>query len=146
MAINTSSMINSSDNFTVQAVNQSGTIWSAYFFKSGGGVNVTVTDGTSVLNSGESTSGELNITADLIDGSSSFNYHFISRTAGQTYSINIENGNLSTGTILIAGNTTNGNSFEIERIDVVEVKIHINKNGKLEADFEIPILLPKGKT
>lgn len=146
MAINTSMTANQSNRFTIEAFNQSGTFWSASFFNSGGNVNVTVTDGVNVLDSQNSSSGELNITANLMDGSSVFDFYFNNRTAAKTYSIRIINGDLAPGTCLIKGDTVNGKNFVIERIEVIEAKIKMNKNGKLKTNVIIPIILPKGQT
>ncbi|ETA68271.1 hypothetical protein MettiDRAFT_1729 [Methanolobus tindarius DSM 2278] len=144
MAINSSAFSNSTQ-FSVEAFNQSGTIWSAEFEKSGTGVNISVTDGLTVLDTYSSSSGELNISSDLVDGSSYFNYYFNNKTAGKTYSLRIINGNVTTGTFLIAGDTVSGNKFEIERIDVIKARIEMNKNGNLKMDALIPITLPKGQ-
>ncbi len=145
MAINSTTLTNNSNNFSVEAFDQAGTIWSAEFFRSGTNVNVTVTDGVTVLNSQDSSSGELNITSNLIDGSSFFDFHFDDETGGKTYSIRFINGNKASGTFLIAGDKVNGNAFETERIDLIEAKIMMNKNGKLRMDVMIPIILPKGQ-
>ncbi|SFM67419.1 hypothetical protein [Methanolobus profundi] len=144
MAINTSLTANQSDRFVIEAVDTSGTIWSASFFRSGSNVNVTVTDGVTVLNTQNSSSGELNITSDLMDGSTPFQYYFNNRTTGKTYSLLIKNGDLATGTTLISGDKINGKGFKIERIDVIEASIRMNKDGKLKANVVIPVLLPKG--
>jgi hypothetical protein len=144
IAINSSAFSNSTV-FSVEAFNQSGTIWSAEFEKSGTGVNISVTDGLTVLDTYSSSSGELNISSNLVDGSSYFNYYYNNKTAGKTYNLRIINGNATSGTFLIAGDTVNGNKFEIERIDVIEAKIEMNRNGNLKIDALIPITLPKGQ-
>ncbi|MDK2948175.1 hypothetical protein SAMN04488589_2614 [Methanolobus vulcani] len=144
VAINSTAFTNGTV-FSVEAFDLSGTIWSAKFVRSGINVNVSVTDGVTVLDTYSSSSGEMNISSNLIDGSSFFNYYFNDETAGKTYSIRFINGSATSGTFLIAGDTINGNQFEIERIDVVETRIEMVKNGNLKMNALIPITLPKGQ-
>ncbi|WMW26213.1 hypothetical protein RE474_05740 [Methanolobus sediminis] len=147
-SLNASALGNESNKFVIEVNNQSGnTIWSASIFNSSNGnINLTVYDGSYILNSENSSFSEINITNNKIDEDETnlFDFHFNNQTANQTYSIKFINGSKVMGTFLIEGDLVNGNSFYIERVEVVNSNIKLNKNGHLEINATIPITLPRG--
>ncbi len=143
-SLNSSTLGNESNKFVIEVNNQSGiTIWSASFFNSSGIVNVTVSDHSSITRNYQSSTGEINITGDMIDNNVS-TFYFLNSTAGQKYSIEFINGSHAMGTFLISGDLVNGDPFYIERVDVVNSTMKLNKNGHLEINVTIPITLPRG--
>ncbi len=144
--LNASSLGNESNKFVIEVNNQSGsTIWSAAFFNSSGNVNLTIYDSNSVLNTKNDTFTDINITYNQIYNPNDFAFYFNSQTAGQTYSIKFINGSQATGTFMISGDLVNGDPFYIERVNVVNSTIKLNKNGHLEINTTIPVTLPKGQ-
>ncbi|WP_342303920.1 hypothetical protein [Methanolobus sp. ZRKC5] len=142
---NASTLRNESNKFVIEVNNQSGTtIWSATMFNSSGNINLTVYDSSSVLNHKDDSFSEINITSNKAD-TADFNYYFSNQTIGETYSIKFINGSQAMGTFLISGDLVNGDPFYIERVDVVNSNMKLNKNGHLEINVTIPITLPKGQ-
>lgn len=145
--LNTSTLGNESNKFVIEVNNQSGsTIWSASFFNSSDNINLTVYDSSSILSYENSSFSDINITYNKIDGSDAapFDFYFTTQTTGETYSIKFINGSQAMGTFLISGDLVNGDPFYIERVDVVNSTMKLNKNGHLEINVTIPITLPKG--
>jgi hypothetical protein len=141
---NASTLGNESNKFVIEVNNQSGsTIWSATMFNSSGNINLTVYDSSSVLNYENDSFSEINITSNKVD-TTDFNYYFNNQTAGETYSIKFINGSQAMGTFRVEGDLVNGDPFYIERVDVVNSTMKLNKNGHLEINVTIPITLPRG--
>ncbi|WP_406660496.1 hypothetical protein V7O66_11690 [Methanolobus sp. ZRKC3] len=138
---------NESNKFVIEVNNQSATIWSVSFFNSSGNINLTVYDSSSVLSSKNDTFTDINITYNKINGADAapFDFHFNDQTAGQTYSIKFINGSQAMGTFLVSGDLVNTDPFEIERINVINSTLALNKNGNMEINVTIPITLPKGQ-
>ncbi|MDW7731119.1 MAG: hypothetical protein SCH66_01675 [Methanolobus sp.] len=141
---NASTLGNESNKFVIEVNNQSGMIWSASMFNSNGNINLTVYNSSSVLNYENDSFSEINITSNNVD-TTPFNFHFISHTIGETYSIKFINGSQAMGTFRISGDLVNSDSFYIERINIVNSTMELNKNGHLEINATIPITLPKGQ-
>lgn len=143
--LNASTLGNESNKFVIEVNNQSGTIWSASLFNSSGNINVTVYDSSNnILDSTNSSNliYDFNITSNEIDGNT-FYFDFSNQTVSQTYSIKFINGSQAMGTFLISGDLVNGDPFYIERINIVNSTMKLNKNGHLEINATIPITLPK---
>ncbi|KXS41221.1 hypothetical protein HWN40_00060 [Methanolobus zinderi] len=141
---NSSNLGNESNKFVIEINNQSSSIWSATMFNSSGNINLTIYNSSSILKSENSSFSEINITGNEIDGINS-NLHFNSQTANQTYTIKFINGSQAMGTFMISGDLVNGDPFYIERVNVVNSTIKLNKNGHLEINTTIPVTLPKGQ-
>ncbi|WP_292469992.1 hypothetical protein [Methanolobus sp.] len=143
--LNVSTLGNESNKFVIEANNQSGTtIWSASFFNSSGNINLNVCNSSSILNSKNDSFSEINITYNEIDGGF-FDFDFSNQVAGETYSIKFINGSQAMGTFLMSGDLVNRDPFYIERVEVVNSTMKLNKNGHLEINVTIPITLPKGQ-
>ncbi len=136
---------NESNKVMIKATSTSGTmLWSMEFYNSSGNINITVSDQSSTIGNYQSNSGEINITADKIDGTGiAPAFRFSDRTAGQDYSINIINGSYAAGTYSISGNTSTGQSFIQARYWTINPIVSISSRG-ITINRSIPISLPGG--
>ncbi|WMW21556.1 hypothetical protein RE476_09165 [Methanolobus mangrovi] len=144
--LNASTLGNESNKFVIEVNNQSGsTIWSASLFNSSGNINVTVYDSSNTphYNNDSATIYDFNVTSNQLEGGY-FEYFFNNQTAEETYSIKFINGSQAMGTFLISGDLVNWDPFYIERVEVVNSTMKLNKNGHLEINVTIPITLPRG--
>lgn len=142
ITINTSILGNETKPFVVEAVDQSGKLWSLRTYNSGGICFVNVTNNNdTVLYSASCGIGSI-LHMNLTNTTSPF--HFNSLTAGKQYKINVMNGNQTEGTLAVSGTLINGKPFEIRRYHVVNTTISLNKNGHLEMNVTVPVTLPRG--
>jgi hypothetical protein len=141
--VNTSVLGNETNHFMVEAVDQSGKLWSLTAYNSGSAclVNVTDSNDTVIYSSSYGIGSTLHL--NLTNTTSSF--HFNSLTAGKQYKVNIVNGNQTAGTLTLSGDLINGKPFEIRRYHVINTTMSLNKNGHMEMNVTIPVTLPRGQ-
>ncbi|MBN2109795.1 MAG: hypothetical protein JW705_01725 [Methanosarcinaceae archaeon] len=135
---------NGSNRVMIRAANVSGDmLWSMELYNSNGTINITVSDNSSTIGNYQSTTGEVNITGDQIDGGGVPTLHFSDRTAGQEYSINIINGSQAVGTYSISGNLSTGQPFTQARYWMADPTITMS-SSEIMINRTIPISLPGG--
>ncbi|TQD28249.1 hypothetical protein [Methanolobus vulcani] len=144
--LNKSILGNKSNKFVIEVNNQSGTIWSASVFNSNGTIALNVSNQSTIIGNytSSNSTGFINITGNQIDGLPVTPFCFPDNVTGQKYSITFINGSQAMGTFCLKGNLTNGDPFYIERVEVVNSTIKLNKNDHLEINVTIPIILPRG--
>ena len=135
---------NATNAFTVQAINVSGdSIWSVKAYNNSVNVSITVSNQTAVVGETTSTLGilSMNVTNDLVDGSTSFQYHFNDYTANETYKLMFLNGTNAAGYFSMSGNLTDGTSFSRIRYKMTNATVSTS-SGKTRINVSIPISIP----
>jgi hypothetical protein len=141
---NTSIMGNESNPLVIEAVGNGNNLWSIEMYNSSGKVNITVTDGSLIprYKNDIGINPEINITGNLIN-TGSFPFNYSASTAGQDYSINIYNGNTTSGMCTISGNLTSGQPFTLMRHYVANPTLRMS-SSQMSINRTVPILLPGG--
>ncbi len=140
----TSVLGNATNAFTIQAINVSGdSIWSVKAYNNSVNVSITVSNQTAVVGETTSTLGilSMNVTNDLVDGSTSFQYHFNDYTANETYNLKFLNGTNAAGYFSMSGNLTDGTSFSRVRYKMTNATVSTS-SGKTRINVSIPISIP----
>ncbi|WP_406660502.1 hypothetical protein V7O66_11720 [Methanolobus sp. ZRKC3] len=147
MAINTSILAEEANRLSIQAmdVSSSDLLWSIEMYNSSGNVNVTVEDDMTTIGTYQSTSGEIDIFNNTIDGSGVPTFKFSDSTSGHDYYMIVNNGNYTVGTYSISGNLTSGQAFTQTRYRVVNPTLTVSSSG-MSLSRTLPIPLPGGST
>ncbi len=125
LEINTSSLGNETNCFTIKAQNDSAVFWSARIFEDNGTYYINSTEEENILD-------EFNIV----------NLTVVGQVSDEQYRIRFLNGDLASGVFTISGEKTNGDLFELRRDYAVNANILFNKRNGLEMNVSIPIILP----
>ena len=140
----TSVLGNATNAFTIQAINVSGiSLWSVKAYNNSVNVSITVSNQTAVVEETTSTLGilSMNITNDLVDGSTFFPYHFNDYTANEAYQLKILNGTNAAGYFSMSGNLTDGSAFSRVRYKMTNATVSTS-SGKTRINVSIPISIP----
>lgn len=135
---------NVTNAFTIQAINVSGdSIWSVKAYNNSVNMTIKVSNQVAVVGETTSTLGilSMNITNDLIDGSTSFFYHFDEYTVNETYKLKFLNGTNAAGYFSMSGNLTDGTSFSRIRYKMTNATVSTS-SGKTRINVSIPISIP----
>ncbi|MDG6244208.1 MAG: hypothetical protein QCH31_07430 [Methanolobus sp.] len=136
---------NSSEKLMITATNSSGLLWAIELYNSGGKINITVRDRTTILGT-YTASSQVNITGDTKDfGSDSAAFHFSALTTGHDYSINVINGSKALGYCTFSGSMSSGEQFGFARHKVVDPRVTMS-SSQIYIKRDLPVSLPGGRT
>ncbi len=139
----TSVLGNTTNAFTIQAINSSGSsLWSLKLYNDSGNVNITVYN-QSMAAVGETTTTiwSLNITNDLVDVTTDFPYHFNDYTTNETYNLKFLNGTKAAGHFTMSGNLADGTPYSRARYWMTNATVSTS-SGKTRINISIPISIP----
>ncbi|WP_407355028.1 hypothetical protein [Methanolobus sp. WCC5] len=134
---------NSSESLMITATNSSGLLWAIELYSSGGQINITIRDRTTILGT-YTASGQVNITGDMTDFTTPAAFHFSTFTEGNDYSINVINGSKAAGYCTFSGSMTSGEEFSFARYLVVNPRITMS-SSEIYIKRDLPVSLPGEK-
>jgi hypothetical protein len=137
---NSSSLANETDAFEIQVINQSDvSIWSLKLYNDSGDIGFNVTNLTGSVSG---TAGySLNITGNLVDVGTDFNFFFDNDTAGETYKLHFVNGSNVIGYFSISGNLTDSQQFTRIRHKTTNVSISM-ASSETQINLSLPMCVP----
>ncbi|TFH44434.1 MAG: hypothetical protein E4G94_03855 [ANME-2 cluster archaeon] len=140
MIPNSSSLGNEEDAFEVQAINQSDvSIWSLKLYNDSGNIGFNVTNLTGSISG---TAGySLNITGNLIDVGTDFNFFFDTDTAGETYKLDFVDGSNAIGFFSVSGSLTDSQQFTRIRYKMTNASISMASSDS-QINLSLPMCVP----